>query len=124
MQIPDDFILFSDAISRLGNGMWGGLQRPAPVVAIKRNPGHKTKSIGFAGWKEQAGRSLSDSANRRRRLPHLSPTVVRAAEAISASVRERFQSNLRARALPRPQAQVKDLRSRRAAAFACTRSTV
>jgi hypothetical protein len=42
-------------------GEWhvGGLQRPAPVVAMKRI--HKTASIGFAEWREQAGQRLTDS---------------------------------------------------------------
>jgi hypothetical protein len=59
LELPAGFIRFSDAISRLANGMFGGLQRPAPVVAMKRI--HKTASIGFAEWREQAGQRLTNS---------------------------------------------------------------
>jgi hypothetical protein len=59
LKLPPGFILFSDAVSRLANGMFGGLQRPAPVVAMKGF--HRTASIGFAEWREQAGQDLTNS---------------------------------------------------------------
>lgn len=48
---------FSDAISRLAEGMWGGLQRPVPVQVIKQT--EKKASIGFGPWKERAGQDLT-----------------------------------------------------------------
>jgi len=59
LELPAGFIRFSDAISRLANGTFGGLQRPAPVVAMKRI--HKTASIGFAEWRKQVGQRLTNS---------------------------------------------------------------
>jgi|SRR5262245_53054835 len=36
LSVPDGFLRFSDAISRLAEGMWGGLRRPKSIQAIKR----------------------------------------------------------------------------------------
>jgi hypothetical protein len=58
--VPYGFILFSDAISRLANGMWGGLQRPVPVQVIKRT--FPRERIGFSRWREQAGQCLGQAA--------------------------------------------------------------
>src|SRR2546430_202195 len=57
LSVPDGFLRFSDALSRLAEGMWGGLRRPAPVRAIKRI--QKRASIGFGPWREQAGQCLT-----------------------------------------------------------------
>jgi hypothetical protein len=55
--IPDDLMRFSDAISRLAEGMWGGLQRPVLVQAIKQI--EKKASIGFGPRRERAGQHLT-----------------------------------------------------------------
>jgi hypothetical protein len=46
--VPADFLPLSHAVNRLADGMWGGLQRPEPVVAIKRV--HKKLSLGSGPW--------------------------------------------------------------------------
>jgi len=57
---PDGFILFSDAVNRLANGMWGGLRRPIPVQTIRSTV--KKGSIGFGRWREKAGQCLTEAA--------------------------------------------------------------
>jgi hypothetical protein len=57
LTIPDGLLRFSDAISRLAEGMWGGLRRPVPVQAIKQTD--KKASIGFGPWRERAGQRLT-----------------------------------------------------------------
>ncbi len=57
LSVPDGFLRFSDAISRLAEGMWGGLPRPVPVQAIKRI--EKKASIGFGPRRERAGQRLT-----------------------------------------------------------------
>ena len=64
--IPEGFLRFSDAISRLTEGMWGGLQRPVPVQTIKRFD--KDASIVFGPWREQAGKRFT-AAVRKEELP-------------------------------------------------------
>jgi hypothetical protein len=64
LSVPDGFLRFSDAISRLDEGMWGGLRRPAPVRAIKRI--QKRASIGFGPWREQAGQHLTAAVKKGR----------------------------------------------------------
>ena len=60
--VPADFLPLSHAVNRLADGMWGGLQRPEPVVAIKRV--HKKLSLGSGPWGERAGRRLRAAAVR------------------------------------------------------------
>ena len=57
---PKDFLRISCAVNRLSDGMWGGLQRPEPVAAIKQD--QKKLSLGFGPWGEQAGRRLRAAA--------------------------------------------------------------
>src|SRR6516225_7659968 len=64
LSVPDGFLRFSDAISRLAEGMWGGLRGPAPVRAIKRI--EKRASIGFGPWREQAGQRLTAAVKKGR----------------------------------------------------------
>jgi hypothetical protein len=59
-RVPEEFLLFSDAINRLAEGIWGGLPSPLPVARIKR--AHKKESVGFANWRERAGQQLTESA--------------------------------------------------------------
>jgi hypothetical protein len=59
-RVPEEFLLFSDALNRLSDGMWGGLQRPLPVEKIKR--AYKRESVGFANWRERSGEQLTKSA--------------------------------------------------------------
>ena len=40
--IPNGFLLISDAVNRLANGMWGGLPRPVAVRDIKRKYNNQT----------------------------------------------------------------------------------
>src|SRR5450759_2900706 len=42
-----DFLRISCAVNRLSAGMWGGLQRPDPVAAIKQEPDHKKLLLRF-----------------------------------------------------------------------------
>jgi hypothetical protein len=60
--VPADFLPLSRAVNRLADGMWGGLLRPEPVVAIKRV--HKKLSLGYGPWREKAGRRLRAAAMR------------------------------------------------------------
>jgi hypothetical protein len=46
--IPDGFLRFSDAVSRLAEGMWGGLRRPIPVHGARRT--FKNASVIFGPW--------------------------------------------------------------------------
>lgn len=48
---PKDFLLISCAVNRLSDGMWGGLQRPDPVAAIKQE--QKKLSLGFGPWERK-----------------------------------------------------------------------
>jgi hypothetical protein len=57
LSVPDGFLRFSDAISRLAEGMWGGLRRPKSIQAIKRI--EKKASIGFGPRRERAGQCLT-----------------------------------------------------------------
>lgn len=59
-EVSADFLPLSEAVNRLADGMWGGLQRPEPVVVIKRS--YKKLSVGFGPWREKAGRLLRDAA--------------------------------------------------------------
>ncbi len=58
--IPDGFLRFSDAVSRLAEGMWGGLRRPIPVHGARRT--FKNASVIFGPWGEQAGQRLTSAA--------------------------------------------------------------
>jgi len=60
--LPKDFFRISCAVDRPSDGMWGGLQRPDPVAAIKQ--GQKKLSLGFGPWGEEAGRRLRAAAVR------------------------------------------------------------
>src|SRR5262249_15183324 len=60
--VPKEFLLVSDAVSRLAEGMWGGLPRPLPVERVKR--GYRKMSVGFANWRVRAGQQLMQSALR------------------------------------------------------------
>jgi hypothetical protein len=60
--LPKDFLRISCAVNRLSDGMWGGVQRPDPVAAIKQD--QKKLSLGFGPWGEKAGRRLRAAAVR------------------------------------------------------------
>jgi hypothetical protein len=77
---PDGFLRFSDAVTQLAEGMWGGLRQSEPVRTIKKEA--KKASIGFGPWQEQAGKRLTAAvrkgeiavyvvADRQRSLGHL-----------------------------------------------------
>ena len=59
-RVPEGFLLFSDAISRLAQGMWGGLRQPLPVQKIKQ--AYKKELVGFANWRERSGELLRKAA--------------------------------------------------------------
>jgi hypothetical protein len=59
---PAGFVHFSDAITRLAGGMWGGMKQAEPVRTIKRVA--KKASIGFGPWSEQAGKRLTAAVGR------------------------------------------------------------
>jgi len=58
--VPGGFLLISDAVHRLANGMWGGLPRPAPVQQIKRK--YNRASVGFGPWREFAAECFRAAA--------------------------------------------------------------
>jgi hypothetical protein len=63
--LPDGFILFSEAIRRLGMSMWSGLQRPIAVqdvsAELRKQGTHKAR-IGFGPWRQRAGEDLNFAA--------------------------------------------------------------
>jgi hypothetical protein len=59
-KVPPGFLPLSEAVNRLTDGMWGGLQRPEPVVVVKQS--YKKLSVGFGPWREKAGRLLRVAA--------------------------------------------------------------
>lgn len=59
-EMSADFLPLSEAVNRLADGMWGGLQRPEPVVVIKQS--YKKLSVGFGPWREKAGPLLRVAA--------------------------------------------------------------
>src|SRR5438477_3403143 len=56
----EGFVFFSEAVTRLADGMWGGLRQAEPVRVIKAVA--KKASIGFGPWREQAGKRLTTAA--------------------------------------------------------------
>jgi hypothetical protein len=61
VDIPDGYLLLSEAVARLAQGMWGGLRAPAPLRAIK--PKYKrTVSLGFGPWTQEAAKRLRAAA--------------------------------------------------------------
>src|SRR6476661_2288917 len=56
--MPKNYLYFSDAVSRLDVGMWAGLPRPDPVVAVKRIEPYQN-TIRFGPRREQAGQHLT-----------------------------------------------------------------
>jgi hypothetical protein len=98
---PDGFLRFSDAVTQLAEGMWGGLRQAEPVRTIKKIA--KKASIGFGPWREGAGKRLTTAArkgevavyavaDRQRPFEHLvSPPDVRAKpEGLPISVLKRL----------------------------------
>jgi hypothetical protein len=98
---PDSFLRFSDAVTQLAEGMWGGLRQAEPVRTIKKTA--KIESIGFGPWRERAGKRLTAAArkgevavyvvaDRHRSFEHLiSPPDVRAnPESLPISVLKRL----------------------------------
>jgi hypothetical protein len=57
--IPEEFLLISDAVNRLAEGVWIGLQRPLPVERVKR--AYKKESVV-----SQIGGRRQDSSSRKR----------------------------------------------------------
>jgi hypothetical protein len=55
--LPEGYIRLSYAVSRLADGMWGGIRRPVPVQIFKRT--FKKASIGFGPWREHVGRRFT-----------------------------------------------------------------
>jgi hypothetical protein len=99
--VPDGFLRFSDAVTQLAEGMWGGLQQAEPVRTIKKVA--KKASIGFGPWRERAGKRLTAAvrkgevaaymvADRQRSIEHLvSPQeVMGKPEALAVGVLERL----------------------------------
>ena len=79
--LPDGYILLSDAVTRLAEGIWGGLPRAEPLRAIKTVA--KKASIGFGPWREFAGRHLTAAVRR----GELAVYVAAGAERLAQSVR-------------------------------------
>jgi hypothetical protein len=64
-------MFISDAISRLADGMWGGLRRPAAVGAIKKSS--PKVSIGFGPQREEAGRRIRAAATNAKLVVYVAP---------------------------------------------------
>jgi hypothetical protein len=58
--LPEGYLPLSHATNRLADGMWGGLPRPEPVVAIKEI--EKKLRVGFGPWRERAGQCVTAAA--------------------------------------------------------------
>jgi hypothetical protein len=63
--LPNGFILLSEAIRRLQMSMWSGLQRPIAVqdvkAELKKQGTHKAR-IGFGPWRQRAAEDLTLAA--------------------------------------------------------------
>jgi hypothetical protein len=61
--LPNRFILFSEAIRRLGMSMWSGLKRPIALQKVRAD--FRTKErvhhprVGFGPWQQRAGEDLT-----------------------------------------------------------------
>jgi hypothetical protein len=60
--VPDGFLIISEAVNRLANGMWGGRPRPVPVQKIKAKREYKRGSIGFGPWRDVAAECFRAAA--------------------------------------------------------------
>jgi hypothetical protein len=58
--MSEGYLPLSRATNRLADGMWGGLQRPEPVVTLKQR--QKKLSVGFGPWRERAAECLTAAA--------------------------------------------------------------
>jgi hypothetical protein len=60
--LPNGFILFSEAIHRLGMSMWSGLKRPIALQKVRaefKKVGVHHMSLGFGPWRQRAGEDLT-----------------------------------------------------------------
>src|SRR5260370_39322723 len=62
VSVPPGLLRFSEAISRLEEGMWDGLPQADSVRNSKRT--FKKASIGFGPWREKAGQRLTAAVRR------------------------------------------------------------
>jgi hypothetical protein len=62
LPVPSGFLLISDAVDILAQGMWGGYRRPHPVAKYKQTRARRDVSVGFGPWKEKAAKRLRASA--------------------------------------------------------------
>jgi hypothetical protein len=62
MPVPSGFLLISDAVDILAQGMWGGYRRPHPVVAHKQDRARRDDSVTFGPRREKAAKRLRASA--------------------------------------------------------------
>jgi hypothetical protein len=64
--LPDGFILFSEAIRRLGMSMWSGLKRPIALQKVRADFIRKERvhhpHLGFGPWQQRAGEALTLAA--------------------------------------------------------------
>lgn len=58
--VPEGYLRFSEAVSRLTKSMYGNLSRPGVVAKVKK--AHRKESIGLACWRERAAERLSAAA--------------------------------------------------------------
>jgi hypothetical protein len=80
--LPDGYILFSAAVTRLAEGIWGGLPQPEPLRAIKKV--EKKASIGFGPWREAAGRRLTAAARQGKLAVYVAADAERLAQCVPA----------------------------------------
>jgi hypothetical protein len=63
--VPNGFILFSEAIRRLQISMWGGFPRPIESRRLRerlRKEGEHEVRVGFGPWRQRAGECLTQAA--------------------------------------------------------------
>jgi hypothetical protein len=59
--VPSGYLRFSEAVTLLAQGIWGGQTRPKPIRDVKRHY-KKPLSITFGPWKERASKDLALAA--------------------------------------------------------------
>jgi hypothetical protein len=58
LPVPSGYLLVSDAVNILAQGMWGGYGRPNPVAAYKRLRARRDDSVTFGPRKEKAAKRI------------------------------------------------------------------
>lgn len=70
-KVPAEFLLLSEAIDHLTQGMWGGLKRPAPLVQYKTKPSRRDDFAIFGRWREKSAEVMTTAALKGRLTIHV-----------------------------------------------------